>query len=138
MKRANSAQRARRLALLAAAVAIASGAITLGTPAAHAIPESTIKAECQKAGGTYTTGISSGFRFSKCCYTDISGKKWCDRYLDGEYEGTDPAAQGEPGDTGTPPKAPVPTAPVQPPDVGTPPPPKPVVPIVPVLPPTAG
>jgi hypothetical protein len=121
--------------VLAAAVAI--GATTLSAPAAHAIPESTIESECKAAGGTYTSGIlSSGDRESTCCYTDIDGDKWCDWYLNGEYLGTDPAAQGEPGDAGIPPKLDPSTLvpPVVGPDVGTPPPPKPVVPTVPVQP----
>jgi hypothetical protein len=121
-------------------VAVAVGVMTLNAPVAQAISESTIKSECKAAGGTYTTSVSSGQRFSKCCYTDISGKKWCDVYLDGEYEGTDPAAQGEQGDTGTPPKLDPSTLvpPVVGPDVGTPPPPKSIVPTVPVQPPTVG
>jgi hypothetical protein len=118
--------------VLAAAVTI--GATILSAPAAHAIPESTIESECKAAGGTYTSGIlSSGDRESTCCYTDVYGDQWCDVYLNGEYLGTDPGAQGEDGDAGTPPKLdPSMVPPVVGPDVGTPPPPKPIVPIVPV------
>lgn len=78
-----------RLGLLLAAGA--AGVTLLTAPAALALSESTIKSECAAANGTYTTTVSNGSRFSKCCYKDISGKKWCDVYLDGVYEGTDPA-----------------------------------------------
>lgn len=78
-----------RLRLMVAAGA--AGVAVITAPAALALSESTIKSECAAANGTYTTTISNGSRFSKCCYKDISGKKWCDVYLDGVYEGTDPA-----------------------------------------------
>jgi hypothetical protein len=126
--------------LLAAAVGI--GALILsGAPAAHAIPESTIESECKAAGGTYTSVIlSSGDRESSCCYTDIDGDKWCDVYHNGEYLGTDPAAQGEEGDARTPPKLDPST--LKPPgvglDVGTSPPQKSFVPTVPAQPPAVG
>lgn len=117
------------------------GAITLTVPAAYALPESTIGSECKAANGTYTTrNLSSGDRETKCYYKDISGKKWCDVYLNGEYLGTDPAAQGDPGGTGTPPK--LDSSKLVPPVVGpivaTPPPPVSVIATVPVQPGTAG
>jgi hypothetical protein len=75
--------------------AIAVGAtMTVTAPAAHAqrLSENTIKSECKEAGGTYSTeATKSGIRNSTCTYMDIDGDSWTDYYLDGEYEGTDPA-----------------------------------------------
>jgi len=79
-----------RIGLLLAAGA--AGAMVVTAPAAFALSESTIKSECAAANGTYTTTDNGpGGRISKCCYEDIDGKKWCDVYFDGVYEGTDPA-----------------------------------------------
>jgi hypothetical protein len=133
------AQRLGRLAAgIAFVAAVSIGVVILAAPAAYALSESTIKAECKGASGTYTTTVlSSGDRETKCCYKDISGKKWCDVYLNGDYLGTDPAAQVEPGNVGTPPKLdPSNLVPqVVGPDVATSLPTTAVVPTVPVQPP---
>ena len=79
---------------LTAAAAIAFGAIITATaPVAHAerISESTIKSECKAAGGKYKTGTTQGTRFTSCTYTDISGNRHKDYYVDGEYYATNPA-----------------------------------------------
>jgi hypothetical protein len=80
-----------RLASLIAAGAIAVGMTILTAPAANAIPESTIKGECAAANGTYSTTVSeSGTRYSKCCYKDYQGNKYCDFYMDGTYVNQNP------------------------------------------------
>jgi hypothetical protein len=75
---------------LAAACAIAAGAMMLTAPVGNAIPESEIVSECDNANkGTYTTTIGAdGKRYSKCCYRDINGVKNCDNYVDGSYTNT--------------------------------------------------
>jgi hypothetical protein len=82
-----------RTTSLAAAAAIAVGAIfAAAAPVAHAekIPEKTIKSECKSAGGTYTTGVTQGTRFSACSYKDNKGNGYRDYYADGEYYSTRP------------------------------------------------
>jgi hypothetical protein len=79
-----------------AGVLIAAGAMILTAPVGNAIPESTIISECDSAGGTYTTTIVDGKRYSKCCYRDINGVKHCDNYLDGTYTTTDGALEQPP------------------------------------------
>jgi hypothetical protein len=74
-----------------AAAAIAFGAIITATaPIANAekISENTIKSECKSAGGKYTTGVVQGTRFTACTYTSISGNKYKDYYVDGQYYST--------------------------------------------------
>jgi hypothetical protein len=71
--------------LAAAGVAIAVGAIMLNAPAGNAIPESTIKSECDHAGGEYTIVTDGEHSYSRCCYLDIKGVKHCDHYTDGKY-----------------------------------------------------
>jgi len=66
----------------------AAGALLLGAPAANAIPEGTIKAECKDAGGTYNTSVVNGTRYSSCDYQDLDGGWHSDQYTDGEYQGT--------------------------------------------------
>lgn len=75
-------------ARLMVAIAVAVAALMVTAPAGNAIPESTIQAECDKAGGTYTTTIADGKRYSRCCYQDINNKKHCDYYADGTYTHT--------------------------------------------------
>jgi hypothetical protein len=70
---------------LAAAGAIAAGAMMLTTPASNAIPESTIQSECDAAGGEYTIVTDGEHSYSRCCYRDIKGVKHCDHYTDGKY-----------------------------------------------------
>lgn len=83
-----------RLGSLIAAGAIAVGTmLTITAPATQAqrLSENTIKSECKAAGGSYSTETHSNSRESLCTYTDADGDAWTDYYLDGEYEGTDPA-----------------------------------------------
>ncbi|MDZ4232698.1 MAG: hypothetical protein U1C73_02815, partial [Dietzia sp.] len=81
------------VARLAAAGAIAAGAVMLTAPAGNAIPESTIKSECAKANGQYHTSVLDGVRYSACCYVDYYGKKSCDFYEDGIYNITNPTLE---------------------------------------------
>lgn len=129
----------RLLPAVAIAGAVAVGALTLGSPAANAIPESTIKSECQNAGGSYVTRVAGGIRYSSCCYKDINGLEHCDYYKDGVYQYTWPE-KAPPTDTTSPPKGDPSTLtpPVVGPDVGSPQPPKAPVPTVPVQPPAVG
>lgn len=80
-----------RRSLLAGVIA-ASGVIAamfFGTAVAHAIPESTIKSECADAGGQYGTSTDkAGNRYSVCTYTDESGDKYTDNYINGNYSST--------------------------------------------------
>ena len=71
--------------LAAAGVAIATGAMMLTAPSGNAIPESTIKSECDDAGGEYTIVTDGEHSYSRCCYRDIKGVKHCDHYTDGTY-----------------------------------------------------
>ena len=71
--------------LAAAGVAIAAGAMMLTAPSGNAIPESTIKSECDDAGGEYTIVTDGEHSYSRCCYRDIKGVKHCDHYTDGKY-----------------------------------------------------
>jgi hypothetical protein len=75
------------------AVALAMGALSsVASPAAQAKPisEKTIKKECKDAGGTYTTTVKQGTRFSTCSYNDIGGDGYVDYYADGNYYSTWP------------------------------------------------
>lgn len=79
---------------------VASGFIALGAflataSAAEAQPikESTIKSECKDAGGTYSTSVKGGTRFSTCSYRDISGDLNVDYYANGEYYSSWPRPQ---------------------------------------------
>ncbi|MCV7154270.1 hypothetical protein [Mycolicibacterium pyrenivorans] len=72
-------------ARLVAAGALAAGAMMLTAPAGNAIPESTIKSECDDAGGQYTIVTDGEHSYSRCCYLDINGVKHCDHYTDGRY-----------------------------------------------------
>jgi hypothetical protein len=78
----------RRLALAAAGVAIAAGAMMLTAPAGNAIPESQIQRECDDAKGEYTQVIVDGKSYSRCCYRGLDGVKYCDHYVDGTYTNT--------------------------------------------------
>jgi hypothetical protein len=78
-------RRLRYAARLAAAGAIAAGAMMLTAPAGIAIPESTIKSECDKAGGEYTIVTDGEHSYSRCCYRGLDGVKYCDHYTDGKY-----------------------------------------------------
>ena len=71
--------------LATAGVAIAAGAMMLTAPSGNAIPESTIKSECDDAGGEYTIVTDGEHSYSRCCYRDIKGVKHCDHYTDGTY-----------------------------------------------------
>ncbi|PRC48136.1 hypothetical protein C6A85_81380, partial [Mycobacterium sp. ITM-2017-0098] len=75
--------RATRLA--AGALAVAAGTMMATAPAGNAIPESTIKSECDAAGGEYTIVSDLEHSYSRCCYLDIKGVKHCDHYTDGRY-----------------------------------------------------
>lgn len=82
-----------RLGAVTAAAAIAFGALLSATaPIANAekISESTIKSECKSAGGTYTSVVKGGTRFSTCDYKDNEGNGSRDYYADGEYYSTRP------------------------------------------------
>ncbi|GAB3232757.1 hypothetical protein [Mycolicibacterium hippocampi] len=94
-------------ARLAATGAIAVGAMMLTAPAGNAIPESEIVSECDAAnGGTYTTTLNDGKRYSKCCYRDIDGNKECDNYVDGVYTNTTVNSTVEPSPPSPPPPPP--------------------------------
>ena len=82
-----------RLSTVAAAGAIAFGAlISVTAPIANAekIPEKTIKSECASAGGSYTSVVKQGTRFSTCDYKDNEGNGFRDYYADGNYYSTRP------------------------------------------------
>lgn len=85
--------RLSRLGTLTAAGAIALGALVSATaPIANAekINEKTIKSECSSAGGSYTTTVKQGMRFSTCDYKDNEGNGYRDYYANGEYYSTRP------------------------------------------------
>jgi hypothetical protein len=85
--------RTSRLGALTAAAAIALGALISATaPIANAekISEKTIKSECGSAGGTYTSMVKGGTRFSTCDYKDNEGNGYRDYYADGSYYSTRP------------------------------------------------
>ncbi|HKP41098.1 hypothetical protein [Mycobacterium sp.] len=82
-----------RFVSFASAAAISLGAVFAATaPIAHAekIPEKTIKSECSSAGGTYTSVVKGGTRFSTCDYKDNEGNGYRDYYADGSYYSTRP------------------------------------------------
>jgi hypothetical protein len=82
-----------RLGALTAAAAIAVGALVSATaPIANAekISEKTIKSECASAGGTYTSVVKGGTRFSTCDYKDNEGNGFRDYYNNGSYYSTRP------------------------------------------------
>jgi len=82
-----------RLGAMTAAAAIALGALVSATaPIANAekISEKTIKSECKSAGGTYTSVVKGGTRFSTCDYKDNEGNGFRDYYADGGYYSTRP------------------------------------------------
>jgi hypothetical protein len=98
----------RRLAhatRFAAAGAIAAGAMMLTAAAGNAISESTIISECNGIGGEYTTTISGGKRYSRCCYRDISNVRHCDHYVDGTYTTTNNTLEQPPQTPPPPPPA---------------------------------
>jgi hypothetical protein len=85
--------RLSRLGALSAAAAIAFGAVITATApiaSAEKIPEKTIKSECASAGGTYSTTVKQGTRFSTCDYKDNEGNGYRDYYADGGYYSTRP------------------------------------------------
>jgi hypothetical protein len=82
-----------RLGTLTAAGAIAFAALISATaPIANAekVSEKTIKSECSSAGGSYTSVVKQGMRFSTCTYKDNEGKGFRDYYADGSYYSTRP------------------------------------------------
>ena len=82
-----------RLGAASAAIAIAFAALISATaPIANAekISEKTIKSECKSAGGTYSTVVKEGTRFSTCDYKDNEGNGFRDYYADGSYYSTRP------------------------------------------------
>jgi hypothetical protein len=82
-----------RFVSFASAAAIALGAVFAATaPIAHAekISEKTIKSECSSAGGTYSSVVKGGTRFSTCDYKDNEGNGYRDYYADGSYYSTHP------------------------------------------------
>ena len=86
--------RLSRLSALTAAGAVAIGALISATaPIANAekINEKTIKSECSSAGGSYTSVVKGGTRFSTCDYKDNEGNGYRDYYANGEYYSTRPA-----------------------------------------------
>jgi len=89
----NDIMQLSRLGALSAATAIALGAlISVAAPIANAekISEKTIKSECKSAGGTYTSVVKGGTRFSTCDYKDNEGNGFRDYYADGGYYSTRP------------------------------------------------
>ena len=85
-------QRSRSTSLAVAAAAALGAVITMTAPIAHAekIPEKTIKSECASAGGSYSTTVKGGMRFSTCDYKDNEGNGFRDYYAGGEYYSTHP------------------------------------------------
>jgi hypothetical protein len=82
-----------RVGALSAAAAIAFGVVVTATaPVASAekISEKTIKSECKSAGGSYTSVVKGGTRFSTCDYKDNEGNGFRDYYADGSYYSTRP------------------------------------------------
>jgi hypothetical protein len=78
----------RICAVILTAVAMVTVA---GAPAsALRISEKTIRSECKNAGGTYSTVVYQGTRFSTCTYQDYYGDWYRDYYADGEYYSTRP------------------------------------------------
>ncbi len=62
-----------------------------GQPAAQAKPlsEVTIKAECNQAGGSYSTAnLGNGMRWSGCTYKAADGNTDTDNYNNGTYTTT--------------------------------------------------
>jgi hypothetical protein len=85
--------RLSRIGVLTTAATIAvSALLSVTAPVANAekIPEKTIKSECKSAGGTYSSVVKGGTRFSTCDYKDIGGNGYRDYYADGEYYSTHP------------------------------------------------
>lgn len=84
---------ASRLGALTAAAAIAFGALISATaPIANAekVSEKTIKSECSSAGGSYSSVVKGGTRFSTCDYKDNEGNGYRDYYANGSYYSTRP------------------------------------------------
>ena len=84
---------ASRLGALTADTSIAFGALISATaPIANAekISEKTIKSECSSAGGSYSSVVKGGTRFSTCDYKDNEGNGYRDYYADGSYYSTRP------------------------------------------------
>jgi hypothetical protein len=84
---------ASRLGSLTAAAAVAFGALISATaPVANAEKnsEETIKSECSSAGGSYSSVVKGGTRFSTCDYKDNEGNGYRDYYADGSYYSTRP------------------------------------------------
>ena len=82
-----------RVGAASTAAALALGAlISVTAPVANAekINEKTIKSECKSAGGTYTSVVKGGTRFSTCDYKDNEGNGFRDYYADGSYYSTRP------------------------------------------------
>jgi hypothetical protein len=89
----NDIMQLSRVGALSAATAIALGALLSATaPIANAekISEKTIKSECSSAGGSYTSVVKGGTRFSTCDYKDNEGNGFRDYYADGSYYSTRP------------------------------------------------
>lgn len=85
------------------AITLAAGTLVVTAPPGNAIPESTIQSECDSAGGTYTTTVVDGKRYSRCCYQDIKNKTHCDHYTDGTHTYTNLVDPGTPSPTTQPP-----------------------------------
>ena len=50
-----------------------------------------IESDCAASDGTYTTWMGdAGIAYSSCCVEDTHGRKQCDNYVDGNYDGTSP------------------------------------------------
>jgi len=84
---------ASRLGALTADTSIAFGALISATaPIANAekISEKTIKSECSSAGGSYSSVVKGGTRFSTCDYKDNEGNGYRDYYANGSYYSTRP------------------------------------------------
>jgi len=110
--------------------AVAVGAMLLTAPAANAIPEGTIQAECKDAGGTYSSSVVNGTRYSSCDYKDMDGGWHSDQYTDGEYQGTIDITRDTPDPGGKSSVAPPPPAVTDP---GLAPPTSSVAPLPPVV-----
>jgi hypothetical protein len=89
----NEIMQLSRLGALSAATAVALGAllsVTAPIAGAEKISEKTIKSECASAGGSYSTTVKGGTRFSTCDYKDNEGNGFRDYYADGGYYSTRP------------------------------------------------
>ncbi|BBX03197.1 hypothetical protein BST36_05035 [Mycolicibacterium moriokaense] len=89
----NTSKKRARLVSFVAAGTMATSAMlgVLASAVAHAKPlsETTIKNECNQAGGSYSTAnLGGGMRWSGCTYKAADGNTYTDNYNNGTYTTT--------------------------------------------------